>query len=312
MVESKIVLSSNKKIPKNLQYLMFPESLKSHLNFDDLLEEFKPEFVNSFEKVNKDNIFGNEIEQSVDHYILSKKRRRKPEPEDVSEKKIVLSKILLTQDLTTLEKYQTIIEAVKTLMENYFQLKVEIDTELQLKIKKNKNSYHIFDQANQIKHRLNFNKAFKNFDIFCFLEILPKFIRQGTLSFVCFTDVNLHEGNPKIEIFGRVLNLSKNFAVVSLNNDLDSETMITALHETMHTFGLSHCKSWNCLMNAKNDNNYSCIGLCPLDLIKLKVFNPQLDFAKRYKDMEQSFKELGWGEDEKEMRSKCLLISKNK
>jgi len=128
------------------------------------------------------------------------------------------------------------------------------------------------------------------------------------ISLVIFTDVNIYEKNPSNEIFGRVNKLGGKIALISLNNELDSETIITCLHETIHTFGISHCSEWDCIMNSKNDiNGYSSIDICPLDLIKLKLYNNEIDINKRYKDLRDIYKKLCWDQDSKDCEEKINL-----
>ena len=299
-------------ISGEIKRLLFPDKLSELITNDSLNQISNPYFINSFKRADPLNTFSESFEQSVESYILSKKRRRKEiSSQNVENRTIVLANVILTTKKSLIKKYSKIIDATSTLMRNFFKFDVKIDRNLVLKIKKSKDEYYVFDGSSNTKYPLRYNAEFNTFNVFYFLYVLPKFINDKALSFIFFTDVNLYETSPKNEIFGRVLNLSKNYALVSLNNDLDSETMITALHETLHTFGLSHCNYWDCIMNAKNDcNNYSSINLCPLDLIKLKIFNNSIEFTERYKSLESNFKDLGWGDDQREMKLKISLLQK--
>jgi predicted Zn-dependent protease len=228
-----------------------------------------------------------------------------------SQKKIILLPVLKGRKKSDIQYYSEVIAAIKVLMEIYFGLEVEIHSkQLEIKMKKG-GEYKITGTEIGEEFELEYSKVKKNFSVFSFLDMMPKFITEETLSLVLLTDVELYENNPNQEIFGRVKNIYGKIAVVSLKNESDSETMITALHETMHTFGLSHCRTWDCIMNSKNDiDGYSCIHLCPLDLIKLKIINPKLDIINRFEKLIDIFKKYEWNNDVDEVK-KALEIIRN-
>jgi len=157
---------------------------------------------------------------------------------------------------------------------------------------------------------LRYNKNKNIFEYYMLMRPFENIIDNYTdlISLIVFTDVNIYEKSPSNEIFGRVNKLGGKIALISLNNELDSETIITCLHETIHTFGISHCSEWDCIMNSKNDiNGYSSIDICPLDLMKLKLYNNDIDIIKRYKGLRDIYKRLFWDQDSKDCEEKINL-----
>ncbi len=160
------------------------------------------------------------------------------------------------------------------------------------------------------KFSLNYNLKNNVFEYSMLIRPYQNIVESYTdlISLIIFTDVNIYEKNPINEIFGRVNRLGGKIALISLNNELDSETIITCLHETIHTFGISHCNEWDCIMNPKNDiNGYSSIDICPLDLMKLKLYNNDIDIINRFKDLKEIYKKFYWDQDVKDCEEKINL-----
>lgn len=167
---------------------------------------------------------------------------------------------------------------------------------------------------NNVKYNrfeLKYNQKRNVFEYYYLIKPFETIVENFTdlISLVIFTDVNIYERNPSNEIFGRVNKLGGKIAIISLNNELDSETIITCLHETIHTFGISHCCEWDCIMNSKNDiNGYSSIDICPLDLMKLKFYNWDINIRERYAKLKEVYETLGWKQDALDCQEKINLI----
>ncbi len=74
---------------------------------------------------------------------------------------------------------------------------------------------------------------------------------------------------------------------------------------------MSHCKIWDCIMNAKNDiDGYSSLHLCPLDLLKLKLLNPKMDFIQRYNSLMNIYLKLEWNDDAEIVDKRKNIIEK--
>lgn len=160
------------------------------------------------------------------------------------------------------------------------------------------------------KFSLLYNKNKNVFEYYMLMKPFENIVDNYTdlISLIVFTDVNIYEKNPSNEIFGRVNKLGGKIALISLNNELDSETIITCMHETIHTFGISHCSEWDCIMNSKDDiNGYSSIDICPLDLMKLKLYNNDIDIIKRYKALKKIYDKFSWDQDSKDCEEKINL-----
>lgn len=75
----------------------------------------------------------------------------------------------------------------------------------------------------------------------------------------------------------------------------------TAVHESLHVFGLDHCGVFRCLMNSSCDatvESSMSLFLCPCCLPKLNFcLNGQLDIRRRYEKMAQCCEELELHED---------------
>jgi len=160
------------------------------------------------------------------------------------------------------------------------------------------------------KFRLSYDEEKDSYDCYNLIKPFDLIVKnfKDLESLIIFTNVDLFEQNPDNEIFGRTISLGGKVAIVSLNNEMDSETIITCLHETLHTFGIIHCNIWNCLMNPYNDvDGYSNIDLCPLCLMKLKIYK-NFDILKRYNTIKEAFNIIEWNEDAKDCQNKIDLI----
>jgi hypothetical protein len=64
-------------------------------------------------------------------------------------------------------------------------------------------------------------------------------------------------------------------------------------------------------MNAKNDiDGYSSLHLCPLDLLKLKLLNPKMDFIQRYNSLMNIYLKLEWNDDAEIVDKRKNIIEK--
>ena len=117
MGEVKNIIEGIQMISKDLDKLLFPALLGKYIDKDSLNQITNSDFINSFQKANKHNLFSNTSEQSIKSYILSNKTRINSNISLKSKKKkIILAKLLLTNKKVFRNKYSTIIESTRTLM----------------------------------------------------------------------------------------------------------------------------------------------------------------------------------------------------
>jgi predicted Zn-dependent protease len=160
------------------------------------------------------------------------------------------------------------------------------------------------------KFNIIYNQKYDSYDCNYLIDPYKHIIKNinDLESLIIFTDADLFQDNPENEIVGKTINMGGKIAIVSLNNKNDSDTIITCLHEALHTFGIYHCNIWKCLMNPYNNfNGKSIIDVCPLCLMKLKFYK-NFDLMKRYKSIKKAFNRIRWFQDEKDCKEKIDVI----
>ena len=84
--------------------------------------------------------------------------------------------------------------------------------------------------------------------------------------------------------------------IASMDNTDRKESLMTIVHEAMHTFGLGHCEKWNCIMNWLSLDEHRAF-LCMPDLIKMQHLLG-FNIKDRYKALMKLYKTvLGWNDD---------------
>lgn len=97
------------------------------------------------------------------------------------------------------------------------------------------------------------------------------------------------------EVLGRACG-DRVACVSAAEHDSRKTLLATMLHELCHTIGFDHCSSWQCLMNARQAEDF--LFLSPVNLRKLKVFHGIPDEDKmflldRYNKLQCEFELLG-------------------
>jgi predicted Zn-dependent protease len=252
------------------------------------------EFINCFNTVKKGNIFKEKIEP-IDKYYKNIQNKKTKDKRYSLTPKIFILPLFITKSKNQLQKYNSTISKIKQLSEAYFNLKVKVENLSKVKLIARNKKYYIQNFAEGVEFELSYDTGMKNFDALELLNILLEYV-ENRFCFVILTDVNLYEGEPENEVFGRAYG-GNGIAIVSLKGVQEREAIITFLHETMHTFNIGHCSAWDCIMNAKNDEEYSCIHLCPLDLLRMKIFNPTINYNNRFIKLKNLFEKFKWERD---------------
>lgn len=303
---------------KNLDFLNLEQ--KEILNF--VLEQedfviknnnlefiFSEIFLKNFQKVKKENIFEMKTKQKkkFEQFFINQYKKNV----NSKKKSIKVVNLFLSNIQEELNSYKKILNFSKELLETYIGVDVTLfnDFECEIRIKgKTFLKYSIFDKTKKINIPLNYNYEYQAFDVRQLLEIFASYVSDKYDSFLIFTDLELYNNHPSVDIYG-MANGNDGLAIINIKSH-ERETLITLLHECLHTLGLGHCNLWECLMNAKNDKKYSCIHLCPIDLIKLKIINPKIDIIERFYKLEKNYEEFKFRKDVKNMKIIQEIIKK--
>ena len=88
---------------------------------------------------------------------------------------------------------------------------------------------------------------------------------------------------------------------VVLQDKNEKQFLSTILHECMHTMGIEHCISWDCIMNS---GMCESIQVCPMDLRKLHEVCG-FDIKIRYERLLSWFEKFKWKNEKKWCQ--CIL-----
>jgi predicted Zn-dependent protease len=271
-----------------------------------------PSFLKLFKKVNKKNIFETEKNHSILKYKQSYDKKLKTDQryQDKTNRKIIIANLYHTKDKKLIKQYNETVLKIKMLMQVYFNLEVEICTDQnsiynlsfgqnilkkKKKSKKSEKETFIFDKSQNLQFPLIYDKNSDSYDVIRLLDIFVEYV-ENNFTLLILTDLNIYEETNSNEIYGLAYG-GNGVAVISLKGDNEREIIITAVHETLHTLNYDHCTLWDCIMNAKNDEENSQINLCPLDLMKLKIFNDKISFKERFESMKKIFEDFKWEND---------------
>lgn len=140
-------------------------------------------------------------------------------------------------------------------------------------------------------------------DVFSLFDIMTEYVKKSHYSLLWAVEADLGEElgedsdddeedpAPYTSVLGRAC--GDRVCVVSTKNTSLRGLVVTALHEIGHNFGLDHCTSWKCLMNAMSTEE-EFLFLSPTNLRKLlhihgmvKVDHQRGFLLERYRNLER-------------------------
>ncbi len=176
----------------------------------------------------------------------------------------------------------------------YFQMNVvRKSIDLTLNCKAKKRSFD--DNSQNLSFPLKVNKK-ADIDVFSIFDVLVEYLPDDAYTSVLLIENPICEGGKAV--YGRAC--GDRVAVVSSSGIKNKrEKYAILIHELLHTFGVDHCESFDCIMNPCSSSTHSfTLELCPSELRKLASAVPGFDAKKRWGELAVLCESEEWLADE--------------